>query len=168
METVPPLMTEEEDEPKENVPPPQTWEVTKVRRHRRNCRHTFYCFSVGLCGNRQGWQCGVKHEPSLGSVPGPYLRSLVSIISFYLRHRGSGSASVSPLVDILFETMCLVIIFSLCWYDDPSFCLKFSAEQSNSTSFILYQWLTNYNKKIKSWIITKSILPKDNKHLAIY
>ena len=105
-------MAEEEDKPKENPPTPPGLERCQQRGAKGETAFvTFIVFSYGLCGDRQGWRCGIKHKPYLGSVPGPGLRSLVSVISFSLRWSNDGAASVSPLVKISFETLFLVIIF---------------------------------------------------------
>ena len=54
---------------------------------------------------------GIKNKPYLSSITGPGLPSLVRGIYFSLRQSSAGAASISPLVNISFETLCLVIIF---------------------------------------------------------
>ena len=106
-------MAEEEDKPKENPPTPPGLERCQQRGAKGETAFvTFIVFSYGLCGDRQGWRWVIKHEPSVGYVPLPGLRSLVRMFLFSLRQSGGGAAYVSPLVKISFETMCLVIIFS--------------------------------------------------------
>ena len=119
--------------------PPWTWEFPTTQWQRRNRCFPFIIFTVGICAERKIQRWGVKHEHSLSSASGPVLCYLVRVFTFSLRNIGGGAASLSPLVNISFETLCLVIIFSLYWYNDHWFHLKYSDEQYYSTSFIIYR-----------------------------
>ena len=107
-------MTEEEDYPKENPPTLPDLGGAKNAAPKKKPPSSFLIFfAFGLCGDTQFRQWGVKHEPTLGSVPGYGLCSIVSVSLFYLIWSNGGSVSISPLLYISFETLCFVFIFSL-------------------------------------------------------
>ena len=126
----------------------------------------FIVFAVGLCGKRQGWWWGIKHKLSPGSIPGPGLCSIVSIFSFYLRRSSDIYAPISPIVDISFETLCLVIIFSIMIITDSIL----SHLLSNLTLLLFFLTLIILLEQtfFKLSVITASILSKENEHLTSY